>query len=168
MEWGESLTRGLAQLAVICYLLRVLLDLWGSPARAVACWKRGAWTAGCAALWLHVAAAFHFIHQWSHAEAIRQTAEQTRQLTGWAWGGGVYINHAFALLWLMDVVGWWRGGLEFDTRSSVRFWMIHAIFAFMMFNATVVFGPVHWRYIGLAFAGLLIAVWFIRPWFMKM
>ncbi len=157
MEWGEILTRGLAALAALCYLLRVLVECWGS-----AVWSRWIWTLGCAALWLHIAAAFHFIHDWSHADALRQTAEQTEKLTGWAFGDGVYFNYAFAMLWLMDVVFWWRKGLHEASQSPARFWTMHAIFAFMMFNATVVFGPAYWRYVGVIYAGLLIAVWAIQ------
>jgi hypothetical protein len=162
MEWGEMLTRGLAQLAVACYLVRVLADIGGWHSLSIARANRWVWSIGCAALWLHVAAAFHFIHHWSHAEAVRQTAEQTRQLTGWSWGGGVYINYAFAFFWLMDVAFLWRRGLKPDSRSAASFWTIHSMFGFMMFNATVVFGPLYWRYVGLVFAGLGIAAWFIR------
>lgn len=162
MEWGEIFTRGLAQFAVACYLVRVVLDLWDSRSLHIARWSRWAWTLGCLALWLHIAGAFHFIHDWSQAEAVRQTAEQTRELTGWAWGGGVYINYAFAAFWLFDVVRWWQVGLEPDSTSPSRFWAIHAGFAFMMFNATVIFGPGYWRSLAIAFAFAALAILVFR------
>ncbi len=160
MQAGEMLTRSLAQLAVACYLLRVLADIGGLTSPRIACWKRRIWTLGCAALWLHVAAAFQFIHHWSQAEALRQTAEQTQNLTGWSWGGGIYINYVFAAFWLWTVIRWRR--LAPASQSSAEFWTLHAIFAFMMFNATVVFGPLYWRFISVGFAGLAITTWIIR------
>jgi hypothetical protein len=161
MEWGEVLTRLLAQLAVACYLLRVLLDLGRRRSPHIAHWKRRVWTAGCAALWLHIAGAFHFVHDWSHADAVRQTAEQTRELTGWAWGGGVYINYAFAIYWLIDVILCWRRDSKSVSPPPARFWAIHAIFAFMMINATIVFGPAYWRYIAIAFTAVTLAAWML-------
>ena len=162
MEWGELFTRGLAQLAVACYLVRVVLDLWDSRSLNIARWTRRVWTLGSVALWLHIACAFHFLHDWSHAEAVRRTAEQTRELTGWEWGGGVYINYAFAGFWLLDVLWWWRVGLEPDSQSPARFWAIHAVFAFMMVNATVVFGPSYWRSLAIAFAFTALAILVLR------
>jgi hypothetical protein len=162
MGWGEMLTRGLAQLAAACYLLRVLADIGRSQSPSLNRGKRWLWTLGCLALWLHVAAAFEFFHHWSHAEAVRQTAEQTRELTGWAWGGGVYINYAFAVFWLLDVAQWWRRGGESEPRPKRSYWAMHAVFGFMMFNATVVFGPTYWRYVGAAFAGVALMIWVNR------
>jgi hypothetical protein len=151
----------LAILAVWCYLLRVVLDVWGFPSPRIARVNRVVWTIGCAALWLHIAAAFHFIHDWSHANAVRETAGQTRELTGWDFGGGVYVNYAFAILWLWDAAFWWRRAADVP-QSPARVWAIHAVFAFMMVNATVVFGPAYWRYVGGVYAGLLIGFWIIR------
>jgi hypothetical protein len=160
MEWGNLLVRGTAQIAVGCYLARVLLDAggWGSDG-----WnkrKRLLWTAGAFALMLHIAGAFHFVHDWSHADAVRQTAKQTEQLTGWAWGGGVSINYAFAGFWLWDVIAWWRTGLDYPNRQPWRYWITQAVFAFLIFNATVVFGPRYWLFVGAVFA--VICVWATR------
>jgi predicted membrane metal-binding protein len=160
MGWGEMLTRGLAQLAAACYLLRVLADIGRSQSPSLNRGKRWLWTLGCLALWLHVAAAFEFFHHWSHAEAVRQTAEQTRELTGWAWGGGVSINYAFAGFWLWDVIAWWRTGLDYPNRQPWRYWITQAVFAFLIVNATVVFGPRYWLFVGAVFA--VICVWATR------
>ncbi len=158
MHEGELLTRGLAQLAVGCHLFKVLSDLRGSHDR----WARWVWTLGCAGLWLHIVAAFHFVHDWSHAEALRQTAEETRKLTGWYWAGGIYINYAFAGLWLFDVLGWWSAGHKPRPQSPARFWTIHAVFAFMMLNATVVFGPDYWRIVAVSFTAVAVLIWLVR------
>lgn len=162
MSAGELFTRGTAIFSAACYLVRVLLDAGGGKSQRISRWTRAIWSLGCGAMWLHIAAAFHFVHDWSHAAAIRRTAEQTGELTGWYWGGGVYINYALALCWLADVVGWWWQGLDGPQKSRTRFWLTHAIFGFLMFNATVVFGPDYWKAIGVVFLGLL-AVRVISP-----
>ncbi len=150
----------MAQLAVGCYLVRVVWDLKGSPSQTQAEWKRHLWAMGCVALWSHIFLAFHFVHHWSHAEAVQHTAEQTRQLTGWAWGGGVYFNYAFALYWLIDVLRWEFARATDYPQTRAGFWIMHAVFGFMMFNATVVFGPPYWRIVGLIFAVIGFLVWF--------
>src|SRR5687767_3690746 len=52
------------------------------------------WALGCVLLLLHIAVAFHLGHGWSHAAAW----EHTRQAGGY--GDGVFVNYAFALVWL--------------------------------------------------------------------
>jgi hypothetical protein len=54
------------------------------------------WLSGSFLLFNHIAAAFHFGHAWSHQNAI----EHTRQMSGVA--EGLYVNYAFAMLWLVD------------------------------------------------------------------
>jgi hypothetical protein len=48
---------------------------------------------GCLAYLAHLAAAFHFAHGWSHAQAYEHTALRAWEVTGWRWGGGVYVNY---------------------------------------------------------------------------
>ncbi len=163
MPWGEAITRGTAQLAVACYLLRVLADLSGSPSQSLAVWTRRSWTLGALAMAVHVGAAFQFVHHWSHAEAVRHTAEQTAQVTGWDWGGGIYFNYAFAAYWLFDAFRWRRRKAQTNP-PRFQFWATHAAFAFMMFNATVVFGPAYWTWVALMFGGAVLLIWrFSRP-----
>src|SRR5690606_2887397 len=116
--------------------------------RAVLC----VWTAGCVIYLLHVAAAFHFVHDWSHEAACAQTAQQTAAVTGWHWGGGLWINYAFTLWWPLDVAWTWLRGLDGLPRWYIV--CLHAVAGFLMFNATVVFGPAWWRWA----AGMLAVV----------
>jgi hypothetical protein len=46
---------------------------------------------------------------------------------------------------------WWRRAVRHQQTPRAVFWSVHALFAFMLFNATVVFGPPFWRWI-VAFA----------------
>ena len=111
-------------------------------------------------MWLlvHVALAFHFYHEWSHEHAFAHTAKQTAALTGLNWGGGLWFNYTFCLLWTWDVVRSWRNEATAD--RSLGIWM-HVIFGFMMFNATAVFGLPFWRWITGVFVSVLLtgAVW---------
>jgi len=68
---------------------------------------RALWTGGAALLTGHVLLAFHRIHGWDHAAAERAVARETYERTGLDWGGGIYLNHAFAACWLADAATWW-------------------------------------------------------------
>jgi hypothetical protein len=107
---------------------------------------RGWWTVGCVAYVLHVLAAFEFHHSWSHAAAYEQTARQTAEVVGRAFGAGVFVNYLFTLLWVGEAMWWWIDERSFLRRATWinRTWL--AFFFFIVFNATVVFedGPVRW------------------------
>lgn len=153
MNFGDALTHWSVRLAIGCYLARAFLDLRsGRPFgfggyRTKARWF---WTCGCALYVVHVVSAFGFFHDWSHALAYRHTAEQTAAVTGIRWGGGLYVNYLFTAYWLLDVAAWWCRGVHGPYRSPVYFCTLHAVFAFMVINSTVVFGPPVWTWIALA------------------
>lgn len=157
---GEELTRWTVRLAVACYLGRVFTDAagWRTPADARR--ARWLWTLGGAIYLVHVACAFHFYHGWSHAAALRHTAERTAEVVGWHWGGGLWINYAFTLLWCGDIALWWTRPADRHPRSPITYWTIQAIFAFLMFNATAVFGPPFWRWV---VVGVVAALLLLRP-----
>ena len=140
VDWGEWLTRWTVRLALALYVVTAVLRLADRERRAA----RVAWTVGCVLFLAHVACAFHFVHGWSHDDAYRQTARQTRELFGLDWGGGLYLNYLFTLAWVVDAGYWWAGGLDaYDRRP---WWVeagIHLFFAFMAFNGAAVFatGP---------------------------
>ncbi|HEV3005325.1 MAG TPA: hypothetical protein VGX78_12740, partial [Pirellulales bacterium] len=106
MSPGELATRWTVRLALAGYFL-------GGALRAENRTPRGrligriAWTLGCLFYLAHIACAFHVYHGWSHAAAYRHTAEQTAALTGWNWGGGIYFNYLFTVVWLADAIAWW-------------------------------------------------------------
>jgi hypothetical protein len=110
---------------------------------------RLAWTAGCLAYLLHVVCAFQFYHHWSHALAYQDTARRTEEVVGWSWGGGLYVNHVFTLVWVADVVWWWCSPESHARRLGLRL-AVRGFMVFMAFNATVVFGQGIIRWLGLA------------------
>lgn len=159
MNRGEFLTRltiwiaigGYVASAVIC-LLRRESETWQRRAR----WAS---TTGCVALVAHTISAFHFYHDWSQASAYREVERQTAEVTGAAWGGGLFINYAFLAVWIADTVWWWRGLEVYRQRP----WLItaawHGLFVFMLFNATVVFKAGWVRWLGVGLCAVLFWLW---------
>jgi len=119
-------------------------------------WMRYAWAAGAVLLLIHIGCAFHFQHHWSHADAITETARQTRELTGIDWGGGIYFNYLFAGVWLFDAIWWLVAQKSHRNRPYAVTIAIHAFMLFIVFNATVVFGGWQARMVGIAICVILI------------
>jgi hypothetical protein len=159
MDAGELCTRWTVRLALLLYALVVAGRLRGGGRAPL---LRGAWTLGCALFVAHVVSAFHFQHHWSHAAAYAETARRTAELFGWSWGGGLYLNYLFTLLWVGDVCWWWRAPGSYTKRPR---WLDMALFgfmAFMAFNGAVVFATGLVRWLGLAVMCGLGVLWVFR------
>lgn len=146
MDTGELLTRWTVRLALALYVLALILRWSAGGRRSSLSAARIAWTAGCGMFLLHVGCAFQFYHHWSHADAYAVTARRTAAAIGWDSGGGLYANYAFAVVWLADVLMWWRGLEGYETRPRLLVGVVQIFLFFMFFNATVVFaeGVVRW------------------------
>jgi hypothetical protein len=119
-------TARVAAVLYVCSLVWMLRGRWR--------WARWASTAGVVAYLAHVWCAFAFSYEWSHAVAYRETARQTGELFGVAWGGGLWLNYLFTAVWVGEVVFW---------RPRIRWWA-HAFLAFMIVNGTVVVWVMRW------------------------
>ena len=109
----------------------------------------------------HVLLAFGLHYDWSHATAYAETATQTEALTGWAWGGGLYVNYLFSVVWGVELC-WWRWAPEsYARRAHGAELAMRAFFLFMIVNGAVVFvdGPRRW--LGVVIVGVLLVAW--RP-----
>lgn len=163
---GLSLIRTIIWLALGCYTLAELLL---SPR-----WTRQGFISapvlrrigsflhfGGALVYLaHVACAFHFQHQWSHAQALLDTARQTAAVTGWNWGGGLWVNYAFSLVWIAHS----STLLLQRPLSSSMAGCVRGLFFFMIFNGAVVFARPSVRLAGVALCLLLVVAWWpTRP-----
>lgn len=122
---------GTAWCAFGCYVLAGCLAQRETAAGGV----RRVWTAGMILFLLHVLAAFHWRHDWSHARALEDTARQTAEVTGLSRGEGLWLNYLVLLAWLADVVGW-----NWIRRHPPVHRGLQGFLLFMWFNATVVFG----------------------------
>jgi uncharacterized membrane protein YoaK (UPF0700 family) len=145
MPIGVLITRWTIRAALVCCAIaafEVLRNRQATTRQTARLW----WTAGFVLYLIHVAAAFQFIHHWSHAHAYRHTAQQTYELLDIDWGGGIYFNYVFTIAWLIDVASLWTHSHREATRPSPLRLAWYAFFLFMAINATIVFedGPVRW------------------------
>ena len=117
---------------------------------------RGCWAGGAGLMWVHVLAAFGVRHGWSHAAAVADTARQTEALTGWDWGGGVWVNHLFAAVWSADAAWRLAAPASYRRRPRAVDYGVGGFLGFIAVNGAVVFahGPTRWA--GVAACGLLI------------
>ena len=159
MNRGEFLTRLTVWLALCAYAIgagMMLLARGRPPWLARARW---AWTLGCAFFLAHLVCAFSYFHHWSHAAAVRETARQTGGMTGFHWGGGIFLNYLFAAAWLADVLWWWLASKSFAHRSPRLGIAWQGFFFFMVFNGTVVFGTGPVRWLGAVICAGLASLW---------
>jgi hypothetical protein len=124
--------------------------------------QRTLWSLGCLLTWAHVLCAFAVHHHWSHAAAYAHTASETARIVGINWGGGIYFNDLFLVLWSADTIWWWLRPACYRSRARSISIFVHTYLAFIAFNATVVFetGPV--RYAAVACIVLLAAILTLR------
>ena len=123
---------------------------------------RIAWTLAAGFALLHVLAAFHLHHGWSHAAAVAETARQTEEALGLRVGAGVYVNYAFLAVWIADVLWWWLSPASFGSRPRAVDAAIRLFLCFMFVSGAIVFprGPV--RIAGVAVVATLAAAWYGR------
>src|SRR5262245_62892766 len=147
MDAGELWTRWSIRVALTLYVLALIERSRSASGTYLA---RLAWTLGFLALLVHLFCAFHFYHHWSHEAAYQATARQTSEVIGLDWGGGIYANYAFAVIWAADVAWWWARPATYAKRPRIVEWTVQGFLFFIAFNATVVFGAGPIRWFGLA------------------
>ena len=128
-----------AFLVPLCWMAAVPLAFAKSnEMRTYGQWRRLSvqftWAFPCMLLLLHIAIAFHLGHGWSHEAAW----EHTKQAGGY--GDGIFVNYAFALVWLLDALWLCVAFDSYFARPRWLNWTIHGFLAFVVFNAAVVFG----------------------------
>ncbi len=152
-------TPALVALTIWTALLLYVAGEYGRTRRPVAAWARPVWLLGAAAYLAHVAAAFATYHEWSHAAAYAHTAARTEALLGLAWGGGLWVNYAFTVLWGGEALWWQMRPASYARRARAWTPAVRGAFLFMIVNGAVVFvnGPGRW--LGVAIVAALIAIW---------
>lgn len=123
---------------------------------------RALWTLGFALMLVHVVLAFQWIYAWDHEAAIVNTVVRSEEIFGSGWRGAIYINYAFILLWLADVVWWWASPASHAARPRWVETTRLAMFLFMFVNGAVIFATGLGRVVGvIAVGAVLVAT--IRP-----
>jgi hypothetical protein len=133
--------------------LRARPEEWAvfSPRLSLA---RAAWAIGLVVHLVHVGFAFGLGHEWSHAAAVRHVEEVG------GFGEGIVVNYLFAAVWAADVVWWWVSPGGYARRPRWVRYAVHGFLAFVVFNATVVYGSGLVRVAGVgAFVVLAGLVW---------
>ena len=121
--------------------------------------RRAVWTFGWLMFFLHLIVAFHYYHSWSHSHAIKDTAEKTEALIGWAFGEGIYFSYLFLIVWLFDVIWMWAGPISYRNRTTGISILVHGYLLFIVVNGTAVFesGVTRWATVAVAI-GLAVLV----------
>jgi len=146
--------------------------VYGAVAGAIVSWAaseltRGAarlmfWSLAAVLMLVHSVAAFGTIYGWSHEAALAATARQTRELTGFDSGSGIYVNYALLLVWLGDVVWWWRAPVGYAARPRWISRFVHGFVWFMFLNGAVIFADGWIRAIGGLAVPLVAVAWVSR------
>ena len=138
---------------------------YGRIRRPVATWARPVWLLGAAAYLAHVAAAFATHHGWSHAAAHAYTAARTEALLGLLWGGGLWVNYAFTILWVGEALWWQLSPATYARRARAWGPAVRGAFLFMIVNGAVVFVDGSGRWLGVGIVAALLAIWRVdSPW----
>lgn len=95
----------------------------------------GLWLFSGLATWVHILASYGFVHGWDHEAVLRQTAEESFQVTGLRADWGVYVNFLYATVLTIYSGVMVAGGRRLQ-RADV--W-VYGFTAFIVFNATIVF-----------------------------
>lgn len=109
---------------------------------------RALFTAGALLLVGHTAIAFQMQHGWSHDAAFIATARRSEQLTGLAWGSGLYLNYLFIAVWVFESAWWWLTARGYLHRARAFDVAMFAFFVFMFVNGAVVFASGRMRIAG--------------------
>lgn len=96
---------------------------------------RQLWVLGAAMHVVHVLFAFGLAHGWSHGHAYRRVEEVG------GFGEGIFVSHAFAVVWCADVLWWCVTPAGYARRPAWVRIPTHGFLAFVVFNSTVVFAP---------------------------
>jgi hypothetical protein len=153
---GPELTHWTIRLALLCFAARLAGGLrWGSAAWWFP-WSRAIWTAGCLLFLAHVACAFHFYHDWSHATAFESTATQTEEQLGMRFGEGIYFSYLFMLLWVGDAAWQWLSPTSYQRRSKALTIGLLSYMAFIAFNGAAVFEGGVTRWVGIPLTVVLL------------
>lgn len=107
---------------------------------------------GCAAFLLHLAMAFHLGHEWSHESAFEHVERES------GFGPGIFVSYLFSIVWLADAMWCLLAFEAYRNRGEIWNAVIYGFMAFVIFNATVVYGHGIGRGLSaIAFLSLLLA-----------
>ncbi len=146
MTDGQTLSIWSIRISLALFFIFAALALSGWMRGKKWRWMRLLWTLAVIAYGVHVITAFAFFHDWSHARAVEHTAAITEKYIGMRWGGGLYFNHLFSVVCLVETLWWWASPRSYEWRTWWLGAMVYAYLIFIIVNASIVFvsGPMRW------------------------
>lgn len=131
---------------------------YGRRGATAARWVLPVNVSGLALCVTHIVIAMTSVHGWSHAAAIEATARSTEAVYGLRWGGGLFVNYLFVVVWAADT--WWsRPGADRPAGNRAVRWLLRIFYAVVIFNATVVFARWPMRLVGVCLVIALLVAW---------
>lgn len=163
MDFGNLLIVWSIRLSLMLFVATLLAWTigWSAQKHRIVQW---AWTVSYLLFVLHVLAAFHFVHHWSHEHAYQATARQTRELMGLEYGEGVYFNYLFMLLWGGLVWQTWYPGLVQGQWLRVLSALSLIYLLFIAFNGVIIFKSGWLRMSGIGTTAVLLVLGVFRCW----
>jgi len=164
MDDGELLIRWSIRICLVFYTA----FLAGGVIARYQTWRqlaRALWSMAGALFVVHVIAAMHYYHGWSHAHAFEDTARQTRELLGAEFGYGIYFSYLFGVIWVADIAWMWLAGAAYYQQLPVLRSSIHAYMLFIALNGAIIFhsGLIRWAGLSaIAIVAVLAAVTWLR------
>jgi len=141
MTTADLAIRGTAWLATAGFFLGAFFLIKSRGKNRPASLTKWVWAGACDFYFLHIFAAFHFQHHWSHTAAVRHVAEQSQQLIGKPVEAGIWLNYALLITWAVDA-GWLIvDEVGFLKRNKIISWAIHGFIIFMFINGAIIFAP---------------------------
>ena len=136
----------------------LLICVWGRMLTGRGFWIRG-WRMAAVLNLVHVVLAMWHFHQGRHAAAALHVANETQRVFGVASSAGIYVNYMFTLWWLADAFLLQPNRISNPQYARRYRRAAQVLVAFMVFNATVVFGQWWWTPVALCAGVLLGAAW---------
>jgi hypothetical protein len=118
-----------------------------------------AWAAGAVLCAAHIAIAMSVRHGWNHDDAVRETAARAAGVYGFGWRGSLYVNYAFLVVWIAEIVWWAASAATYVQRPALVTWLLRTFYAIIIINAVVIFASPGGRV-----AGVLLSIWLAWVW----
>jgi hypothetical protein len=122
----------------------------------------GAWSisaTGAILLAVHIVVAMAVRHGWSLESALEATARQTNDMFGFNWGGGVYVNYVFAMVWIAELFVWRQWPEGYASRPGWIKWSLRVFYVVIIVSAAVIFATDWRRWLGAAILAVLVLSW---------
>ena len=134
---------------------------WGfrrAGSAAHSSWPLAAYWIGAALAFVHALGAFHWHYDWSHTQAVVATAEQTADIFGLNWGGGVWVNYAFLVVWLADA-GRRMASHRPEVAESTGTWVLRCFYLIIIANGAITFVEWPMNLVGAGMVAVLVWCW---------